>query len=291
MDDAKTIRVLLIEDDPDDRLLFQEMLEEAEENDFEAETADRLEDGLQRVADETFDVIILDLSLPDSQGVETVGSARFRAPHVPIIVLTGLDDQTVAMKTLRTGAQDYLIKNKVDSDSLERSIRYAMERQRLERELERAQHLEGDTWTRAQAVRDYHHLVSMSEDEESPAPGEGEGPGQAPLPEPDSQALHELLQQYREFVVSYVHTIRLSEDWPREALQELVSGLAEEGARARDVIRLHLCVLTDFSQRAMPAEYQSFSTDSRLALAEVLGHLSDTYLRKMHSETGKDKDD
>ena len=288
MDKDKGIKVLLIEDDPDDRLLFQEMLDEAEENDFEVETADRLDEGLQRVSDETFDVIILDLTLPDSQGVETVGSARFRAPHVPIIVLTGLDDQTVAMKSLRTGAQDYLVKNKVDSDSLERSIRYAMERQRLERELERAQHLEGDTWTRAQAVRDYHHLVSMSEDDRLSPEGET---AEEPLPEPDSKALHGLLQQYRDFVVSYVHTIRLSEDWPREALQKLVADLTEEGARARDVVRLHLCVLTDFSQRAMPAEYQSFSTDSRLALAEVLGQLADAYLRKMYSEAEKDSDD
>ena len=285
MDDDKAIKVLLIEDDPDDRLLFQEMLDEAEENDFEVECAERLDEGLQRVSDETYDVIILDLTLPDSQGVETVGSARFRAPHVPIIVLTGLDDQTVAMKTLRTGAQDYLVKNRVSGDSLERSIRYAMERQRLERELERAQHLEGDTWTRAQAVRDYHHLVSMSEDERPAPEGEEEA---TPLPEPDSKALHGLLQQYRDFVVSYVHTIRLSEDWPREALQKLVAELAAEGARARDVVRLHLCVLTDFSQRAMPAEYQSFSTDARLALAEVLGQLADTYLRKTYSGAEKD---
>ena len=126
------IRALLIEDNPDDALLMQEALAEAHGGSLELEWVDRLSTGLERLAQGAIDVVLCDLSLPDSQGLEAFAKAHAQAPGVPIVVLTGLDDESVATAALREGAQDYLIKGQVDADLLMRSVRYAIERKRAE---------------------------------------------------------------------------------------------------------------------------------------------------------------
>jgi signal transduction histidine kinase len=131
-------KVLLIEDDPDDALLLREMLAQRGTTRFDLECADRLQAGLERLAKGGTDVLLLDLFLPDSLGLETVHKVHARASDVPIVVLTGLDDEALAIRAVREGAQDYLIKGQADSNLLVRSIRYAIERHRLLTELERA---------------------------------------------------------------------------------------------------------------------------------------------------------
>jgi signal transduction histidine kinase len=131
-------KVLLIEDDPEDALLLREMLARGGNARFKLECTDRLQTGLERLAKGGTDVLLLDLSLPDSLGLDTVHKVHARASDVPIVVLTGLDDEALAIKAVREGAQDYLIKGQVDGNLLVRSIRYAMERHRLLEELERS---------------------------------------------------------------------------------------------------------------------------------------------------------
>ena len=125
-----TIRVLLVEDDPDDVVLLREMLSEAPSIDFVLTHVEHLQDAITTAAQERIDVCLLDLSLPDSRGLETFYELHEHLPEVPVVVLTGLDDETVAEAAVHGGAQDYLIKGKVDSTLLVRSIRYAIERQR-----------------------------------------------------------------------------------------------------------------------------------------------------------------
>ncbi|GAF74868.1 unnamed protein product, partial [marine sediment metagenome] len=100
---------------------------------------DRLSLGLKRLAVGGIDVLLLDLSLPDDQGLNVCVRAHTQAPHVPIVVLTGLDDETMAASTLQIGAQDYLVKGQVDSIVLLRSIRYAIERKLAEEQLQHSQ--------------------------------------------------------------------------------------------------------------------------------------------------------
>ncbi len=125
------IDVLLVEDDPDDVLLIQDMLDEAGGGLFKVVYSDRLSAGLERLAGGGIDVVLLDLSLPDSQGFDTFMRAHSQAPGVPIVVLTGLDDEELAMQAVQEGAQDYLVKGRVNDDLLVRAIRYAIERHRL----------------------------------------------------------------------------------------------------------------------------------------------------------------
>ena len=134
-DDAVT-RVLLIEDNPDDACLLREALHEAREE-IQLVHVGQLEDAAKLLREEAFQLILLDLSLPDSQGIETVVRVQGQSPSVPIVVLTGLDDDNIALQAVRAGAQDYLVKGEIDARNLLRSIRYASERKQAYEEMTR----------------------------------------------------------------------------------------------------------------------------------------------------------
>jgi two-component system cell cycle sensor histidine kinase/response regulator CckA len=131
------IRALLVEDNPGDARLFLELVRETGAGYLKLEHVDRLEKALVRLSAEHFDVVLLDLSLPDEQGLTTLMRTHAHAPKVPIVILTGLDDEAVAVRAVRAGAQDYLVKGRVDGDLLVRSMRYAAERWRAVEALER----------------------------------------------------------------------------------------------------------------------------------------------------------
>jgi signal transduction histidine kinase len=130
------IRVLLIEDNPDDACLLREALDEAKEQ-IQLVHVGQLEDAAKLFGQESFQIILLDLSLPDSQGIETLVRVQGQAPSVPIVVLTGLDDDNIALQAVRAGAQDYLVKGEIDARNLLRAIRYASERKQAYEEMAR----------------------------------------------------------------------------------------------------------------------------------------------------------
>jgi PAS domain S-box-containing protein len=129
------VKILLIEDNPADARLVREWLMEAGVEQFQLEQADRLDAGLKLLTEKSFDAVLLDLGLPDSQGLETLKALRTKASATPIVVLTGLSDEVVAMKAVREGAQDYLVKGEIKESHLIRSLRYARERRRMEEKL------------------------------------------------------------------------------------------------------------------------------------------------------------
>ncbi len=128
------INLLLIEDNPGDARLIQEYLRDVKNVEFSFQHADRLAAGLEILESSDIQVILLDLKLPDSTGLGSLEKIFNVAPHVPIVVLTGLNDETTAIKAVQKGAQDYLVKDKVESNLLVRSVRYAIERKRAEEE-------------------------------------------------------------------------------------------------------------------------------------------------------------
>jgi len=132
------MRILLIEDDPEDARLVQEMLDEAG-NSWNLEVADRLSTGLERLADGGADLVLLDLGLPDSQGLETLTRVQAQAPETAAVVMADLDDEALAIEGVREGAQDYLVKGQVDGTLLARTIRRAVERRTAEGTAKRAE--------------------------------------------------------------------------------------------------------------------------------------------------------
>lgn len=135
MSTQQTTKVLLIEDNPGDARLIREMLAEIGSALFDFRWTDLLAKGLEHLAQEPADVVLLDLSLPDSQGFETFVKVQASVPQVAIVILTGHNDEALAVETMRMGAQDYLVKGQVDSNLLARAVRYALERKRIEAEL------------------------------------------------------------------------------------------------------------------------------------------------------------
>src|ERR1043166_5195087 len=134
---VEPLKVLLIEDNPADARLIEIMLSKAGGDFFQIEKVDRLEAGLKRLALGGIGLVLSDLSLPDSSGLETFARLHGSAPQVPIILLSGLDDTTIAVQAVHEGAQDYLIKGQVDGQLLVRAMRYAIERKRMSEQLAR----------------------------------------------------------------------------------------------------------------------------------------------------------
>lgn len=124
------MKILLVEDNPGDARLLQEMLKDADAAHYRLTHAERLADALQRISEDTFDVILLDLALPDSHGMETFNAIHEQAPSVPVVVLSGFDDAAFASGAVGAGAQSYLNKNSVDSDILVQTINDAIARGR-----------------------------------------------------------------------------------------------------------------------------------------------------------------
>lgn len=135
------IQILLVEDNPGDAKLVEIFLRESTSIDFDLIHATRLSEGLNHVQQgKRFDIMLLDLSLPDSSGFDTLTKAISGVPHsVSIVVLTGLDDESVGVKAVKMGAQDYLVKGQIDTSSLTRSVLHAIERRRMQMKVEESQ--------------------------------------------------------------------------------------------------------------------------------------------------------
>lgn len=131
---SKILKVLLVDNNPEDASMIREMLAEVNSDAFSLECTGQLSTGLARLAKGDIDMVFLDLSLPDSRGLDTFSRTHAKAPQVPIIVLTGLDDEQVAVQAVRKGAQDYLVKGHVDSNLLVRAMHYAVKRKRAVKE-------------------------------------------------------------------------------------------------------------------------------------------------------------
>jgi phosphoserine phosphatase RsbU/P len=128
---GRPIKVLLVEDNPGDALLLRETLADTNAA-IEWTHEQKLAGALSRLSQGRFDVVLLDLSLPDSHGIDTFHKVRKRAPEAPVVMLTGLDDETTAAEAMSQGAQDYLVKGETNGHALLRSMRYAIERTRRE---------------------------------------------------------------------------------------------------------------------------------------------------------------
>ncbi|MCL5099055.1 MAG: response regulator [Candidatus Omnitrophica bacterium] len=134
----ETVRVFLIEDSDSDACLLQEELSQVASQKVAFVRAQRLDEAIAILSTNSFDVILLDLSLPDSQGLETVAHIQTRAPDLPIVVLTGISDERIGIEAVHRGVQDYLIKGQTNGLQIARAIRYAVERKHTEKALKQA---------------------------------------------------------------------------------------------------------------------------------------------------------
>ncbi|MDX2161133.1 MAG: response regulator [bacterium] len=158
----ETLYILLIEDNRGDARLIREMMISHSESQIELTHAVTLREGLDALEQELFDAILLDLSLPDSSGIETIRRVHAEAPDQAILVLTGFSDQTLGVQAMQEGAQDYLVKGEIDGKLLTRAIRYAIERTRVDYAMRQQTQELAAIEERHRLARELHDSVSQT---------------------------------------------------------------------------------------------------------------------------------
>jgi len=138
MTPGKLLKILLVEDSESDAALLRENIRLSNVDDLRLDYAHSLQEAIDHFRSNHIDAMLLDLTLPDSSGLETIRRVRQAGTDMPIVVLTGVDDENTGVEAVRLGAQDYLVKGRVDGRLIARAIRYAIERKRMEAELRKA---------------------------------------------------------------------------------------------------------------------------------------------------------
>lgn len=257
-DSLQRLKILLIEDNPGDARLIEEMLADSQGALFELTNVVRLTTGLARLATEQFDVCLLDLTLPDSEGLDTFIKLYAKAPYLPIVVLSGFNDDFIAAQTMREGAQDYLVKGHVDGQLLIRSLYYAMERQRLLEELAESEPL--SPISSLKQLPHYQYYVALSQNDK---------------PQAKAEAQKELICAYQQIISNYSEAIEKREPCPSEQLEYFAAQLAANQTSAQQLMQIHLACLSQLSEQR-PASHILLH-DTQLVLVELLCKMMELY--------------
>lgn len=259
------VRILLIEDNYGDARLIHEQLQNgAGDTPPIIVHESRLADGLARQQKEEFDVLLLDLGLPDTQGLETLERCVEQAVPIPIVVLTQANNERLGEAALRTGAQDYMAKDTIEPRALMRAIRYAQAR------FELLQH------ERDLLKREVRMLARTAAESRIPVTARSFGAG--PLRESSQMVFRELSEQYGRVLDdavdarSYKRTLDQS-----EVLRALADTVGFLGGGPRDVVDLHVNALETRVQGAPPTRARVYVEEGRLLVLKLMGEVLSFY--------------
>jgi CheY-like chemotaxis protein len=253
--------VLLVEDNAGDADLVQEMLEavEGDRYHFHLVHVSRVSQAVDRLGQDDVDVVLLDLGLPDAVGVDALTSLQPHSGRTPIVVLTGREDEALALQCIAHGAQDYLSKADIRPAPLRRSINYAINRAH-EHEIRELR----------QTLDRYREMTTRNEPDES------------------MHAIPSLRTRVPEafacWVESYSAVLRRSfdrlvveKDKPREDMRRIVAELGQQGAGPRDLVDIHVAALGRMSEDGNSVKTRTLALEGRLVALEMMGLLVDYY--------------
>jgi DNA-binding response OmpR family regulator len=283
--EAEPLVVLLVEDTVEHATLYEAALDEpGQRGSFRIERADRLAAALERLDAGGIDVALLDLMLPDSDGLETFRALHGRAPEVPVVVVIALSDESLAIAAVREGAQDYLVKGVNLIDMVPRSLRYAVERQRARLVIAREQAARAEAEAelrlarlaerqrRERQERELRSLERLSHRRGAVTTARAFGIEPLSLAVPEKFA--ELVARYGELLDRALEqrTYRVEDRLP-DALRALAHEIGFLHAGPRDVIELHTRALRDRIAGAGRRKAQGYVDEGRVAVLELMGYL------------------
>ncbi|MDB2685622.1 response regulator [Mariniblastus sp.] len=271
-----TWSVLIFEDSEGDQVLLSRIL--AKESACTYVFAERLSEGIERLSEgaerlgkSTFDIILLDLNLPDTQGMEGLLKIRSHSPHVPVVVLTGMDDDKNGYRAVQQGAQDYIVKANLKGELLLRSMGYAIERHRLLQEL-------ADTRQREKMERELRTLERTGSTLGTLATASVLG--QLPLHERRQDAFVELIHRYEDLIDLALEQrlFKTERDLTCE-VRALAERLGFLKSTPRDLVKVHSATLTSKTATAPSRKIQAYREEAQYMLLEIMGHLCSFYRR------------
>lgn len=272
MGNKADIRILLVEDDPDDTQLVCSLLEADQQPRFSVCCRDTLAGALAELDTVTPDAVLLDLSLPDSEGFDGLRELSRRHRQVPVVVLTGLADGGAGLEALSLGAEDYLLKAGLERDLLMRALRYARERRSLHCQLEDLR--EHERQEREQAAFD--RLLAPPRTAVT-----AQFYGATDLSESAPQLYAELVQRYGRLLENHFNEVSREGDRAiSRELQTMSESLGLMYAGPRDVIRLHQEALRQYTAAVNDSVARAMGNEGRLMLVELMGCLMAWYRRQ-----------
>ena len=259
---ASDIVILIVEDFDGDALLLQEKLRVSQIQGYRVERTCSLAQTLDWLHDHTAEVILLDLNIGDSQGLETIEAVTRAADQAAIIVLTGSHSSEIGFRAIEAGAQDFLGKDEINARNLRRIVAYASARRKFQLQQLR------------RVIEQYQSQAQALSGEAPQPPNSTPTPAPVHLTEADRS---ELLQQYRDLLTAYLDSLVLKKSTPDLDLREFTARLGRAGAGPRDVLDLHVAALEAAMQDARPERARFLNTDGRLLALEVMGRLLSFY--------------
>lgn len=263
------VSILLVENNPEDAQRLQVMLTGEGVPQFAVTVVEHLRDALDYLATHPFDLVLLDLLMSDGVNVEPFVHMHQQAPEVPIVVITDTADETFAIKLVQMGAQDYLVKEDLHTALLMRSIRYAIERHRLQVELEQ-------TRRREQQEREFRSLEHLSRPASTTVTARLFGA--TPLRESLPDLFNDLVQRYGHLLDIALEQRTYKVDYEvSEDLRLIAEQLGFLKASPRDVIKMHSTALKRKTANVSPQKVQVYVEEGRLMVLELMGYLVSYY--------------
>ena len=254
--------VLLVEDSLGDTFIIRRSLMAEPGLGLDIATADSLASALTCLSDRRFDLILLDLSLPDSIGLPTLVSIQTAAPEVPTVVLTGSDEEGIGLACIDLGAQDYMSKAQMRPETLRNIVSFALRRYR-----------EAQAKLMRMVVQSDHALSTSS----AAVPVTRDLAGMPPIRVRDATAYVKLKGDYHILLQLYMEYLMRRIEKPKASMDVLMSRLGDLGATPRDLIDIHTETLDEVSKSNDVANTYTFATNSRLFALEMMGILVEYY--------------
>lgn len=254
--------LLLVEDNPGDVQLVKDLLNEARRDTFMVMQTPRLTEAVHTLRSNEVDVVVLDLRLPDASGVDNVKAVRAVAGQVPIVVLTGTDDEEVALQCIDAGAQDYLSKSEVNARNLRRAIGYAITR------------------IREAQLRDMHDTLDRLRAMSSASQGTTvtaalAGSGAISLRSPDTY--RRIVRDYYALLEPFLHRETDRVEAPRANAELIITAIGDHAGGPRDLLDVHVAALDEALSEYDDPHSRSIVFEARLLALEMMGLLVDYY--------------